>query len=342
MNIMENYKVIRNIADGAFGSVKQAVNKSTGELVAIKKLNKKYYSWEECLELREIKVLRKTVHQNIIKLKEAVRVNDDLYLVFEFCEKNLFTLLKDTPDLEEQRIKEITKDILQGLNELHKNGFFHRDLKPENVLIQRFSAKLADFGLAREIRSQPPYTDYVSTRWYRAPEILLKGRRYNWQVDIFALGCIVAEMFTKVPLFPGANELDQLGRYCSVLGTPNEWADGMRMASAINYRFPNSYGVPLNQVVFNASPEAVDLISIMLTWDPRLRPNAESCLNHPFFHKRNLSNCSIAAEDRSAAIPHSSSSNLLNPGYKPGNSNRNPALRKIGAGMISNNNFRAN
>src|SRR5574343_591309 len=126
---MENYRVIKNIADGAFGSVKQAVNKTTGEVVAIKKLNKKYYSWEECLELREIKVLRKTVHANIIKLKEAVRVNDDLYLVFEFCDKNLFNFMKEAPELEEVKIKDISKDILLGLNELHKGGFFHRDLK---------------------------------------------------------------------------------------------------------------------------------------------------------------------------------------------------------------------
>ena len=337
---MENYRVIKNIADGAFGSVKQAVNKTTGEVVAIKKLNKKYYSWEECLELREIKVLRKTVHPNIIKLKEAVRVNDDLYLVFEYCDKNLFNLMKETPELEELKIKELTKDILMGLSELHKGGFFHRDLKPENVLIQRNSAKLADFGLAKEIRSQPPYTDYVSTRWDRAPEILLKGRRYNWQVDIFALGCIIAEMYTKVPLFPGSSELDQLNRYCSLLGTPNEWVDGMRMAISINYRFPNTFGVPLAQVIPNASPEAVELVSMMLTWDPRLRPNAEACLNHPFFHKRNLSNCSVGDGIRELSIPHSSSSNLLNPGFKNLNSNRNPGLKKVWAGLITNNNFR--
>ena len=337
---MENYRVIKNIADGAFGSVKQAINKTTGEVVAIKKLNKKYYSWEECLELREIKVLRKTIHANIIKLKEAVRVNDELYLVFEYCDKNLFTLIKESPELEELKIKEIAKDLLVGLNELHKGGFFHRDLKPENVLIQRHCAKLADFGLAKEIRTQPPYTDYVSTRWYRAPEILLKGRRYNWQVDIFALGCIIAEMYTKVPLFPGNSELDQLNRICGLLGTPTEWLDGMRMAASINYRFPNTFAVPLAQAIPNASPEALELISMMLAWDPRLRPSAEACLNLPLFHKRNLSNLSLVDGTKDLAIPHSSSSNLLNSGFRGLNSNRNPGLRKVGAGLISNHNFR--
>lgn len=340
---MDNYKFIRNIAEGGFGSVKQAVNKTTGEIVAIKKLNKKYYSWEECLELREIKVLRKIIHPNLIKLKEAVRVNDDLYLVFEYCDTNLYTLLKESQEFEEIRIKEIVKDILLGLCELHKGGFFHRDLKPENVLIHRHTAKICDFGLAKEIRTQPPFTDYVSTRWYRAPEILLKGRRYNWQVDIFALGCIMVEMYTKVPLFPGSSELDQLSRYCSILGTPNEWAEGVRMASQINYRFPHSIGVPFEAIMPNASPEAIEFLNAILVWDPRLRPSAEMCLNHQYFHKRNLSNCSTNPDQRrEQTIPHSNSGNLLNPGFKNQLANRNPGLKKVGAGLISNNNFRFN
>ena len=161
---MDNYKIIRNIGDGGFGCVTQAIIKSTGEIVAIKKLKQKFYSWEECLDLREIIVLRKVIHPNIVKLKEAVRVKDELYLVFEYCEQNIYTYIKENFELEEGRIKEIIKDILCGLQELHRNGFIHRDIKPENILIQNQNCKIADFGISKEIRCQPPFTDYVSTR----------------------------------------------------------------------------------------------------------------------------------------------------------------------------------
>lgn len=332
---MDNYKILKNIGDGGFGSVSQALVKSTGEIVAIKKLYQKFYSWEECLELREIKVLRKTIHPNIVKLKEAVRVNDELYLVFEYCEKNLFNLMK-SQYLDEVRIKEIIRDILSGLKEMHKNGFIHRDVKPENVLIQNHLCKLADFGCSKEIRCQPPFTDYVSTRWYRAPEIVLKSRRYSWQVDMFAVGCIMAELYNSAPLFPGASEIDQLHRYCTIMGSPHEWAEGVRLASQINFCFPHSPGIPLRQVVPTASEESIDFIKTLLVWDPRLRPTAESCLQHPFFHKRNLSSCNYPVEEskKHPSFSHSISSSSLSPNFRPQVGGRNEGLKKFGANLI--------
>ena len=334
---MDNYKIIKSIGDGGFGSVSQALVKSTGEVVAIKKLYQKFFSWEECLELREIKVLRKTIHPNIVKLKEAVRVNDELYLVFEFCEKNLFNLIK-SQSLDETRIKEIIRDILSGLQELHKNGFIHRDIKPENVLIQNHSCKLADFGISKEIRCQPPFTEYVSTRWYRAPEILLKNRRYSWQIDIFAVGCIMVELYTGAPLFPGVNEMDQLHRFCTIMGSPHDWVEGVRLASQINFCFPNCSGVPLRQIIPQASEESIDFLHSVLVWDPRLRPSAEVCLQHPFFHKRNLSSNAYPGgggdERKPTGFSHSVSSVNLSPAFRPQAVNRNQGLRKIGANMI--------
>lgn len=106
---------------------------------------------------------------------------------------------------------------------MHKHGFFHRDIKPENLLCMGPEMiKIADFGLAREIRSRPPYTDYVSTRWYRAPEVLLRSTNYNSPIDIWAVGCIMAELYTLQPLFPGRSEIDQIFRVTSVLGTPDK------------------------------------------------------------------------------------------------------------------------
>ena len=116
----------------------------------------------------------------------------------------------NTKDLPENEIKSIIYQTLEGLAHMHKKGFFHRDLKPENLLTTGNITKIADFGLAREIRSKPPFTDYVSTRWYRAPEILLRSTTYNSPVDIFAMGAIMAELYMLRPLFPGKNETDQI------------------------------------------------------------------------------------------------------------------------------------
>lgn len=120
-------------------------------------------------------------------------------------------------------IRNIMFQILQGLNYIHKHGFFHRDIKPENLLCNGPElVKIADFGLAREIRSRPPYTDYVSTRWYRAPEVLLRSTKYSSPVDVWAVGCIMAELYTLQPLFPGRSEVDQIFRICTILGTPDK------------------------------------------------------------------------------------------------------------------------
>ena len=165
------------------------------------------------------------------------------------------------------RSNKIMHEILQGIAHIHKNGFFHRDMKLENVLVNDDGdiVKIADFGLAREIRSKPPYTDYVSTRWYRAPELLLRSTNYNSPVDIFASGCIFAELILGRPLFAGKSEGDQLMRVCSTLGTPTklEWPEGHKLASQLGYDFPIMTKTPLEDLLPNASDEAIDLIEKM-------------------------------------------------------------------------------
>lgn len=124
-------------------------------------------------------------------------------------EQNIYQLMKEhKKGFTEHEIKSIMYQTILGLAYMHKHGFFHRDMKPENLLCKGDSVKIADFGLAREIRSRPPFTDYVSTRWYRAPEILLRSTNYNSPVDIFACGAIMAELYLMRPLFPGNNETD--------------------------------------------------------------------------------------------------------------------------------------
>ena len=166
-----------------------------------------------------------------MKLKEVIRENDELYFVFEYMEGNLYELMKqrDRP-FAESHIRNLMYQMTQGLSFMHKNGFFHRDVKPENMLVKGDVLKIADLGLAREIRSKPPYTDYVSTRWYRAPEVLLRSTNYSSPIDQWALGCIMAELYLLRPLFPGSSEADEIYKICSILGSPTAktWNEGMR------------------------------------------------------------------------------------------------------------------
>ena len=172
---MEKYKVIKVIGDGTYGSVMKAVNLITGEVVAIKKMKKKCYKWEACTDLKEIKSLIKLSHPNIVRLIEVIKEKNELQFVFEFLDANVYQVMKDRQKLfPETIIRNILYQTLQGLAYMHKNGYFHRDMKPENLLCFLDYVKIADFGLAKEITAQPPFTDYVATRWYRAPEILLR------------------------------------------------------------------------------------------------------------------------------------------------------------------------
>lgn len=303
---MDKYDLLQQIGDGTFGSVAKAVHKKSGQLVAIKRMKQKYYSWEECVNLPEVQVLRKLqAHPNIIKLREVVRENNELFFVFEFMDGDLLGVIRKSkqshppsqmqtsPAVPYSKVKSYMFQLMQSLAFLHKSGFFHRDLKPENLLIRKDPlqnqevVKLADFGLVKEVRARPPYTDYVSTRWYRAPELLLQDRAYSAAVDVWAAGCIFAELMTTKPLFPGNNEVDQLFKIMSLFGAPNDatWADGMVLARKIRYQFPIIAPTPLKSVFPpHVPPQAIDLLSKMLVYDPKKRINAQQCLAHPYFN----------------------------------------------------------
>ncbi|XP_068183292.1 serine/threonine-protein kinase ICK-like isoform X2 [Antennarius striatus] len=285
---MNRYTTIRQLGDGTYGSVILGRSLESGELVAIKKMKRKFYSWEECMNLREVKSLKKLNHANVIKLKEVIRENDHLYFIFEYMKENLYQLMKDRTRLfPESAVRNIMFQILQGLTFIHKHGFFHRDMKPENLLCMGPElVKIADFGLAREIRSRPPYTDYVSTRWYRAPEVLLRSTSYNSPIDQWAVGCIMAELYTLRPLFPGSSEVDTIFKICQVLGTPkkNDWLEGYQLANAMNFRWPQCVPSNLNTLILNASPEAIHLMTDLLQWDPKKRPASAQALRYSYFH----------------------------------------------------------
>ncbi|KAG5506992.1 hypothetical protein JKF63_05738 [Porcisia hertigi] len=289
---MERYTVMGQLGDGSFGTVSKAQNTSTGEIVAVKMMKQRFQSWEECLQLREIQSLRRVQHPNLVKLKEVVREKTELFLIFEYCEKNIFQIQRQRANqmsgsmaFSDKEIRSIMCQTLLGVQAIHKAGFMHRDLKPENLLISGDLLKVADFGLAKEIRSRPPFTEYVSTRWYRAPEIVLHSTHYNSPIDIWACAVIFAELYLCRPLFPGTSESDQLFKICSVLGSPapNEWDEGYQLARRMNIRFPTVAPTPLRQILSTAPQAAVDLMESMLRFNPAERPTATQCLQHPYF-----------------------------------------------------------
>ena len=297
---MEKYEVIKRLGGGSFADVYLGKELATSDMVAIKVLKKKYRKLDQCYELREVQSLQKLCkeslssqkgYDNIIKLKEIIfeKKNGKLSLVFEYMETDLYELMKKrSPSrLSEDEIKDITYQMLLGLFHMHKYGFFHRDMKPENLLLTGKKVKIADFGLAREIRSIPPFTEYVSTRYYRAPECILRSQNYNSPVDIWAVGCIMAEMYMHpMPLFYGASEKEVFTKICTTLGSPNKsnWHEGVNQASKIGMKYPQSSGTDLANIVIGASPEAIDLMKQMLKWAPNARATAASLLNHPFFN----------------------------------------------------------
>ncbi|KAG2223959.1 hypothetical protein INT45_013416, partial [Circinella minor] len=248
------YELLEQVGTGSFGTVHRAVNKSSHEIVAIKIMKKT--SKGDCTNAREYRTLKNLAqHPNIVKLHDSYTgPTKELYFIMEYMNGgNLYQLIKQRREaeqpLEHSKVRSILRQTLTALAHLHQQGIFHRDMKPENLLIgynsnsnkqtmklhdnQQTSSdngdedddvmiiKLADFGLAREIKSKPPYTEYVSTRWYRAPEVLLHATQYSDPVDLWAIGAIFAELVALKPIFPGRSEIDQLYRICQILGSPS-------------------------------------------------------------------------------------------------------------------------
>ncbi|GAA6005596.1 hypothetical protein JCM10207_005264 [Rhodosporidiobolus poonsookiae] len=302
------------------------------QLVAIKRMKKAFEGgWDECMKLKELKSLRQIpMHPNIIPLYDAFLLpsSRELYFVFECMEGNLYQLTKSRKGrpLASGLTASIFYQILAGLNHCHVHGYFHRDLKPENLLITTTGladypasslyalpgtppekdvvvvVKLADFGLAREITSKPPYTEYVSTRWYRAPEVLLRSRDYSVPVDMWALGTILVEVLTLKPLFPGDSEVDQVYKICEVLGDPSTdygadergrlrgggtWPRGVRMAKDVGFAFPKipprNFAALFDQ---NVVPiQLIDCIADLLRYEPKARLTTQQCLDHAYFRE---------------------------------------------------------
>ncbi|KAG8678825.1 hypothetical protein FRC09_019510, partial [Ceratobasidium sp. 395] len=298
-------------------------------LVALKRMKRQWEGgWDECRTLKEIESLRAIPqHPNIIPLYDCFVLpsSRELYLVFESMEGNLYQLIKSRKGkkaLAGGLVTSIFQQVASALDHVHSNGYFHRDMKPENLLVTTTGLanyvstspvappnapkeedvfviiKLADFGLARETESKPPYTEYVSTRWYRAPEVLLRSRDYTSPVDMWAFGTIIAELLNLRPLFPGQGEMDQLKLINDVLGDPSDaygfdengrrrgggpWKRGYDLGRPLGYQFPRNYPTPLSRYFTEAVPRSlVECIEDLLRYDPNERLTAKECLSHRF------------------------------------------------------------
>ncbi|KAG0356117.1 hypothetical protein BG005_004985 [Podila minutissima] len=304
---IDQFSILQELGNGSFGSVFKAIHKPSGEMVAIKKMKKKFSTQGGCRSLQEVKALeRLRAGPNIVTLHHFFLDKKELHMVFELMDGNLYQMIKDRTGafLEEERIRSMVFQVLRGLHHMHSNGIMHRDMKPENLLITGDIVKIADFGLAREIKSKPPYTTYVSTRWYRAPEVLLKSSNYSCAVDLWAIGTIAAELITLKPLFPGVSDVDQMNRICTVLGTPapsaaspsppstvgpaftgigGEWKDGMNLASRMGISFAAYPLKSLQDLIPNGRPFALHMISSLLRYDPKNRSTAYQALHSPWF-----------------------------------------------------------
>lgn len=289
---MQKYQILGKKGEGTFSEVLRAQDTETKRLVAIKCVKKPFKSKEQVNRLREIQAVRRLQpHPNIVELIEVLfdRSTGRLALVLELMEMNLYELIKGRRQyLNEEKIMSYMYQLLKGLDHAHRTGLFHRDIKPENVLINSDGTlKIADFGSCKGIYSKQPLTEYISTRWYRAPECLLTDGYYNYKMDIWSAGCVFFEIVSLFPLFPGSNELDQIHRIHNVLGTPStELLEKLRnKGTHMDFDFPVRQGTGLAKLCPNITPDALDLMARMLSYDEETRCTAKEALRHPYFKR---------------------------------------------------------
>ncbi|XP_023927171.1 mitogen-activated protein kinase 9 isoform X1 [Quercus suber] len=292
------YQVQEVIGKGSYGVVGSAIDSHTGERVAIKKINDVFEHVSDATRiLREIKLLRLLRHPDIVEIKHIMlppsrREFRDIYVVFELMESDLHQVIKANDDLTPEHYQFFLYQLLRGLKYIHTANVFHRDLKPKNILANAdCKLKICDFGLARVSFNDAPsaifWTDYVATRWYRAPELCGSFfSKYTPAIDIWSIGCIFAEMLTGKPLFPGKNVVHQLDLMTDLLGTPAaESIARIRNEKARRYlaSMRRKQPVPLTQKFPNADPLALRLLERLVAFDPKDRPTAEEALADPYF-----------------------------------------------------------
>ncbi|XP_054259607.1 cyclin-dependent kinase-like 4 isoform X2 [Macrosteles quadrilineatus] len=290
--LMERYEKLGKLGEGSYGMVFKCRNRETGQIVAIKKfVESEDDPLIRKIALREIRLLKSLKHPNLVNLLEVFRRKRKLHLVFEFCEHTVLHELERYPHgCPETMVRSITWQTLQGVAYCHQHNCIHRDVKPENILLTAQGVvKLCDFGFARLMSPGENYTDYVATRWYRAPELLVGDTLYGPPVDVWAIGCVFAELVRGEALWPGKSDVDQLYLIRRTLGdlTPrhmhlfktNEFFAGISLPQ------PDSIE-PLHEKLPKHSltdPNILDFLHRCLDKEPSKRWTCEQLLTHPYF-----------------------------------------------------------
>ncbi|CAH0694769.1 unnamed protein product [Spodoptera exigua] len=282
---MDKYEQLSVVGEGSYGVVLKCRRRDTGQLVAIKKfLETEEDAAVRKMALREIRMLKKLRHDHLVNMIEVFRRKRRFYLVFEYLDHTLLDELEAAPGgLGEDTAKKHLYQLLKGIDYCHQNSIIHRDVKPENVLVSNAGiVKLCDLGFARALAAPgEPYTEYVATRWYRAPELLVAEHRYGPEVDIWAIGCLFAEMLTGDPLFPGDSDIDQLALIIKTVGklAPRHQQVVSRLAGGAALSTPGAAG----RGVLPGAGAARDLLAACLRTEPRARPAAQALLRHKYF-----------------------------------------------------------
>ncbi|KAK2863293.1 hypothetical protein Q5P01_002826 [Channa striata] len=304
---MERYEYLGLVGEGSYGTVMKCRHRDTGQLVAIKKfMDSDSDKTVKKIALREIKLLRraqysahvclnikKLHHDNLVNLLEVWKRRRRWYLVFEFVERTLLNDLEQNPrGLDLNTSREYSYQILRAAAFCHEKNIIHRDIKPENILISQVGVvKLCDFGFARTVASPAEggvYTDYVATRWYRAPELLVGDIQYGKPVDVWAVGCLLIEMLTGQPLFPGDSDLDQLYHIITCFGNLTDHHQMLFYRNPVfsGVQLPECCGrIPLEERFATITPTALDLAQSCLQIDPEGRAHCSELLEHPLFTK---------------------------------------------------------
>jgi serine/threonine protein kinase len=306
------YTKILQVGAGTFGKVYKAkynpdnipsLNKNSNELFALKKIlmdNEK--EGFPITALREIMILKKLEHQNIMPLKEIVtskpteknKYRGSVYLVFEYMQHDLSGLFSNKVKFNLPEIKNILHQILEGLQYLHNNNIIHRDIKSANILLNNKGCiKIGDFGLARFItpsNQKKKYTNRVVTLWYRAPELILGSKNYGPEIDIWSVGCVFSELLKGIPPFKGKDEINQMEKICEKLGTPtdNNWKEAKNLPGYLQYCpktiYPNVFNNDYKDCEY-ANRTCLNLLSRMLKLNPKERITVKDALNHEFFNE---------------------------------------------------------